>query len=440
MNRKMELLQRRAELIAQARRDHLEPAVKEKRAQPAEEIAQYEAVMKEAAGLKATVDNLDKQDALDAELDASVGIRGTLADPGRPTSANIEKQALAMFKGGGYEAVPKGTPERKALDDLQARAFVAWWRLGPDAGTMLTPEYKAALNITDLTRGGYLRPPMSVIQGILQAVDNLVFIRQLATKIETWEGGSAGQVSREQDIDDMEWSTELPTSITEDDKLKLGMRELVCNPFRKRIKVSKTLLNMPGFDILTYVYQRLGYKIGITQEKAYLLGTGVKQPLGLFVASNYGIPTSRDYVGGTTTAITYDGLRDCRGALKPQYRPKAHWLFHRDAVTQISKLRTDIGGAGTGSYLWQPANADQPDRIDGIPLVQSEYVPNTFGTGQYVGMLGDFSFYYILDGLNMQIQRLVELYAESNQDGLIANVTGDGMPVLSEAFVRIKLA
>ena len=96
--------------------------------------------------------------------------------------------------------------------------------------------------------------------------------------------------------------------------------------------------------------------------------------------------------------------------------------------------------AARGAVITEFPVGRQPDRIDGIPLVQSEYVPNTFGTGQYVGMLGDFSFYYILDGLNMQIQRLVELYAESNQDGLIANVTGDGMPVLSEAFVRIKLA
>jgi HK97 family phage major capsid protein len=435
----MDLLQRRAELVAQARRDFLEPAVKDKRAQTAEEFAKYEAMMKDAEGLKATADNLDRQDVIERALDQPAAFNHGVSEPGGLTAASVEKRVLAAFAGGGYDAVPKGSPDRKVLDDIQGRAFVAWWRLGPDAGTLLSPEYKAALNVTDLTRGGYLRPPMSVIQGILAAVDNLVYIRQLATKIETWEGGSAGQVSRETDIDDMEWSIELPTSITEDTSLKFGMRELVCNPFRKRLKISKTLLNMPGFDILTYVYQRLGYKIGITQEKAYLLGTGVKQPLGLFVASNEGIPTSRDFVCGSATAITYDGLRTCRGALKMQYRPRAKWLFHRDAMTQITLLRTNIGGAGTGEYMWQPANGDQPDKIDGIPVFVSEYVPNTFSSGDYVGMLGDFSFYYILDGLNMQVQRLVELYAEANQDGLIANVSGDGMPVLSEAFVRCKL-
>ena len=37
-------------------------------------------------------------------------------------------------------------------------------------------------------------------------------------------------------------------------------------------------------------------------------------------------------------------------------------------------------------------------------------------------------------------KRQVELYAESNQIGLIARMETDGMPVLAEAFVRVKLA
>ena len=40
----------------------------------------------------------------------------------------------------------------------------------------------------------------------------------------------------------------------------------------------------------------------------------------------------------------------------------------------------------------------------------------------------------------MQIQRLVELYAATNQVGFIGRMELDGMPVLEEAFVRVKLA
>ena len=76
----------------------------------------------------------------------------------------------------------------------------------------------------------------------------------------------------------------------------------------------------------------------------------------------------------------------------------------------------------------------------GQPIFMSEYVPNTFTTGQYVGLIGDLSYYWIADALDMQIQALFELYAESNQVGYIARMETDGMPVLAEAFARVKLA
>jgi HK97 family phage major capsid protein len=434
MSKIVELLQKRAKLVADAREmlEHSDPKDKEA-------MAKYDAMIADAQGISTQVQRMQQQDAFEAELDKTSDPTTLAAVRGGRTigsAAAVERQALEAFRSGGYEAVSEGE-QRKALNALQTRAYLGWLRHGADA---MTPEFRAALNVTDLTRGGYVRPPQTVVQGILAAADDQVFLRQFATKIQSWEGGSAGQVSLETDLDDFEWSTELPASITEDDKLKLGKRELTCNPFRKRIKVSKTLLNMPGFDMLALINRRLGYKVGITQEKAYLLGSGVKKPLGLFVATADGIPTSRDTVCGGATAITFDGLKSCRGALKQQYRRNARWLFHRDAVTMISKLRTDEGGAGTGPYLWEPSvQVGQPDQLLSFPILESEYVPNTFTSTLYIGMIADFSFYYILDGLDMQVQRLVELYAETNMDGLIANVSGDGMPVLSEAFVRMKL-
>ena len=39
----------------------------------------------------------------------------------------------------------------------------------------------------------------------------------------------------------------------------------------------------------------------------------------------------------------------------------------------------------------------------------------------------------------MMIQRLNELYARTNQVGFIGRLETDGMPVLGEAFARVKL-
>jgi HK97 family phage major capsid protein len=146
--------------------------------------------------------------------------------------------------------------------------------------------------------------------------------------------------------------------------------------------------------------------------------------------------------GNATNAITMDGLINAKYAIKAGYQRRASWIFHRDGIKSIAKLRDDSGAsAGTGQYLWEPSKvANEPDRLLGSPVYQSEYAPNTFTTGLYVGLFGDFSFYWIADNLQVQLQRLVELYAATNQTGFIVRAETDGMPVLGEAFARVKLA
>ena len=140
--------------------------------------------------------------------------------------------------------------------------------------------------------------------------------------------------------------------------------------------------------------------------------------------------------GNETTTIGADGLINAKYALKAQYQKTARWIFHRDAISGIRKLKDD-----NEQYLWQPGLvADKPDTILELPFYMSEFAPNTFTTGKYVGIIGDFSFYWIADSMEFSIQVLKELYAESNQIGYIGRMECDAQPVLSEAFVRIKLA
>jgi HK97 family phage major capsid protein len=185
------------------------------------------------------------------------------------------------------------------------------------------------------------------------------------------------------------------------------------------------------------VLDRLAYKFAVTQEKAFLTGSGAGRPLGVFTASPNGISTGRDVsTGNTTTAIGFDGLIEAKFTLKGQYWPRARWFFHRDAVKQVTKLKD-----GDGQYIWRQSVRDgEPDTLLGLPMTISEWAPNTFTTGLSVGLLGDFQHYWIADALSMQVQRLNELYAETNQVGFIGRLETDGAPVLEEAFVRVTLA
>jgi len=217
--------------------------------------------------------------------------------------------------------------------------------------------------------------------------------------------------------------------------MSFGKRALNPHPLAKRLKVSRKFLRMAaGAEAL--VRDRLAYKFGISQEKAFLTGSGVNQPLGVFTASADGIPTARDVsTGNAATSVTFDGLISAKYSLMGQYWNRADWLFHRDVLAQIAKLKN-----GAGDYIWRESVRDgEPDRLLGRPAMMSEYAPNTLTANQYVGILGDFSNYWIADALDFQIQVLNELYAETDQTGFIGRLACDGMPTLAEAFARVKL-
>jgi HK97 family phage major capsid protein len=163
--------------------------------------------------------------------------------------------------------------------------------------------------------------------------------------------------------------------------MDFGKRAFAPHPLAKLIKVSKKLLRASALNIAHLIADRIAYKFGITEEKAFLLGNGSQQPLGVFVASSAGISTARDVnTGNTTTAIGADNLRAVKYKLKAPYRASAQWILHRDVVSQVSQLKD-----GIGNYLWRDGlSAGDPDMLLGMPVNESEYSPNTFTTGQYL--------------------------------------------------------
>ncbi len=404
MSKKLnELRQKRNVLITQGR-DLLNKAEQEKRNLSAEEQSQYDKLFADQDELRKAIETEERQ--IDAER----------------SIASAQLTAEAGADNDGKRKGPRATDEYRS-------AFSALLRGGPQS---LTGDQVRALSVGAGSEGGFLILPEQSTDILIKAVDDEVLIRQWATKIQVPTAASLGAVSLDADPADADWTGEILTG-SEDSTMAFGKRELVPNPLAKRIKVSNKLLRQAP-NVESLVMQRLGYKFGISEEKAYLTGNGAKKPLGLFTASNDGVPTTRDVLTGSATDFTFDGLISAKYSLKTGYQKKARWMFHRDGVAKIAKLKDT-----TNQYLWQPSKKEgEPDMLLGLPVFQSEYVPNTFTTGLYVGMLADFSFYWIADAMDIQIQRLVELYAETNQTGFIGRKETDGMPVLGEAFARLK--
>jgi len=284
--------------------------------------------------------------------------------------------------------------------------------------------------------GGFLVMPQTLAAEIIQSLRDEVFMRQISRVIPCERADSLGVPALDNDCGDPTWTAEIKTG-SEDSTMSFGKRELHPHPLARRIKVSNKLLRSALIEPDQLLRQHLTSVFSEVEENAFLNGTGANQPLGVFTASDDGISTSRDVsTDNEETTIKADGLINALYTLKSQYLKNASWILHRDAVKQIRKLKD-----GEGNYLWQPGlAADKPDTILSKPFHVSEYAPNTFTTGLYVGIVGDFRFFWIADALLMQIQVLDQLYAETNQTGFIGRKETDAMPVLEEAFVRVKLA
>jgi HK97 family phage major capsid protein len=324
--------------------------------------------------------------------------------------------------------------EQKPDKETQVRElFTGYLR----SGTNQAMEQYRALQQDNPTQAGYLVAPQQFVGEVIQEKNNLTFMRQICRVLPALEKAqSLGYPKRTSRMSTFAWGTEIKAP-TADTSLAFGKREFIPKPGTGGILVSKTLVRNSAIDIQSYIKSEMAYNQATNEEQAFFTGNGVIGPLGVFTASADGISTDRDVsTDNTATAITFDGLKNAKYSIKEQYQNGLTWAFHRDGVKMLAKIKDS-----EGQYVWADSvKVGEPDMLLSYPVRMSEYIPNTFTTGKYVGILGNFKDgYWICDSLTMEMQTLLELYALTNQVFYIARAEVDGMPVLEECFARIKL-
>jgi HK97 family phage major capsid protein len=402
-----ELKRKKAELLARSREIH-EAAAKEKRALSQEESNNFETIVAEA---RTIAEEVNREEALQG-LESS------------------ESRGFATLGDGVQSSQVAGS----ATTRESAEYMSAWRRYLVEGRDGLNPMEARALSSVDAS-GGFMMTPTEVTDQLIVAINNMVYIRGLATKLTMSPGAkSLGVPTIATDIEDATPTAET-VGADEDTALAFGRRELTPFPYTKYIKVSNRLLRgVPKVEQV--IIDRMAYKFAVTLEKEYMTGDGTDNALGVFVASNDGIPTGSDVTGATGTAVTVDDCLKVKYALPQQYWRRAGWMMHADIAFRLASQRE---GAGTGQYLWRESvRAGEPDTFLGRPVYMSAYAPNTITAGQYTAVLGDFSFYHIVDSLGFTVKRLDELYAINDQTGFIGRLETDGAPVLGDAFRRLK--
>ena len=359
----------------------------------AEDVATYDKMEADVVNLGKEIDRLERQVALDAELN-------------KPTADPLTSKPAAN----GIDA-----KSGRASDEYKK----AFWNIM----RAKNPRYDVvnALQIGTDSEGGYLAPD-EFERTLVTALEEENIFRKLAKVIQTSSGdrkipvvtthGSASWLDEEE-------------LIPESDEA-FGQTSIGAFKLGTFIKVSDELLNDSVFDLQSYITSEFARRIGHKEEDAFFVGDAAGKPTGIFHT------TGGAQIGVTaagSTALTVDEVIDLFYSLKSPYRRNAVFVMNDATVKAIRKLKD-----GQGQYLWQPAmTANTPDSILNRPVYTSAYVP-TIAAGAKSIAFGDFGYYWIADRQGRSFKRLNELFATTGQIGFMATQRVDGKLILPEAI------
>ena len=391
----LELREKRAKAW-EAAKAFLDSHRKENGVLSAEDDAAYTRMEQEITDLGKEIARLERQEALDAELN-------------RPVN-----KPLTGKPGGKAEADGAEDKTGRASDDYRKNFWNAMRSKAP------MPAVTNALQIGTDSEGGYLVPD-EYERTLVEALEEENIFRQMAKVIKTSSGDRKIPVVATKGT--ASWIDEEGAYPESDDSF--GQVSIGAYKLGTMIKVSEELLNDSVFDLQSYISREFARRIGAKEEEAFFTGDGKGKPLGVLAATG-GAETG--VTAASATAVTADELMDLYYSLKSPYRKKSVWVLNDSTIKAIRKLKDT-----NGQYLWQPSlTAGTPDTILGRPVKTSAYMP-AIAAGAKTIAFGDFSYYWIADRQGRSFKRLNELFAATGQVGFLASQRVDGKMILAEA-------
>lgn len=390
----LELREKRAKAW-EAAKAFLDSHRKENGVLSAEDDAAYTKMEQEITDLGKEIERLERQEALDAELNRPVN---------KPLTA----------KPGGRADMDGEDKTGRASDDYKKNFWNAMRSKAP------MPNVTNALQIGTDSEGGYLVPD-EYERTLVEALEEENVFRQMAKVIQTSSGDRKIPVVASKGT--ASWIDEEGAFPESDDSF--GQVSIGAYKLGTMIKVSEELLNDSVFDLQSYISREFARRIGAKEEEAFFTGNGTGKPLGILAATG-GAETG--VTAASATAVTADELIDLYYSLKSPYRKKSVWVLNDSTIKSIRKLKDT-----NGQYLWQPSlTAGTPDTILGRPVKTSAYMP-AIAAGAKSIAFGDFSYYWIADRQGRSFKRLNELFAATGQVGFLASQRVDGRLILAEA-------
>jgi HK97 family phage major capsid protein len=299
------------------------------------------------------------------------------------------------------------------------------------------------------TRGGQFVLPEFLMSGILKNLDDAVHTLGMSRSITVESSDTMSIMTRTHKASYVGPRSELGNRLkTIEDSLAYGKRSMQTHEFGMVALMSERLLENATIDIWSLYQQEITLAGSEWMEQKLLYGTGIREPLGLFVNDSVnGIGSDRDItvLSGELGAnapghwhiydhFGYETLLRMFFALKPGHQNNSNWMFNTNQMLNLC-LITDPNG----QYIWKPSPINGVgNTLLGRPVVHNYWAPNAQEPDAYFGILGNFDYNWVLWHRQMRMRTLTELLALQGIVVVFLDFNFDAQPVLPEAFVRGK--
>jgi HK97 family phage major capsid protein len=197
---------------------------------------------------------------------------------------------------------------------------------------------------------------------------------------------------------------------------KIGMLKVPLNELYAMPPVTQALLDMVGFDLGSWLLNKIIERFGRDEGIGFLAGDGIGKPQGLL---SYPISAAPDatrpwntvqYIpsgvsGAFASTNPGDVLRDLTWKLRTPYRAGASFLMNSNTISAVDKMKD-----GMGNYLFRPGlTSGVPGTLLGYPVEIDDVAMPDIAANSLSIAFGNFQkAYVIIDRIGIKL--LVDPY------------------------------
>lgn len=424
LSKARELREKRAKLAVDAN------AVLENAALTKEERgAQFDAIHKDADGLKIEIDQLERAEALLAETRNAP----PAADPADPADKGPKPEEVREKRNKAFNSFLKfgNRSEGGAVGRMSGEDMLTLQEMR-DMGIGTTPGAYPGI-----TSGPGIFVPVGfedAIESALKYYGPMLDGGQSMPRIMTTATGQPLPFPTDNDTTVVGEQVGEGAQVTTGD-VTIGMVTFGAWKYStKMVKVSIELLQDSAFDIQSYLVDKFATRMGRILNTKFTTGAGTTEPQGIITGSTSGGTAvganTNDGVSGTNT-IGSDDFTTLEHSVDPLYRRGALFMMNDSVLASIKKVKDKYGRP-----LWLPGvSVNAPDTINGygyrinndMDALQTQ-VGSPPVTKKTL-LFGDLTKYTIRRVKGLSVLRLEERFADFGQIAFIGFARYDALLV-----------